>query len=82
MVFGARGRGGFRPANVGNQCRSTVAELGAARERKQVRTGDPAEKSDRDVLEVLIDLAPTESKLLVVGLRVTVQFLALPPPQK
>ena len=42
--------------------------------RKSVRTGDPAEKSDRDVLEVLIDLDETDARL-VVGLRVTVQFL-------
>ena len=43
--------------------------------RKKVRSGDPAEKSDRDVLEALVDL--DQSKLpLLVGLRVTVQFLA------
>ncbi len=43
--------------------------------RKKVRTGDPGEKSDRDVLEVLIDLQGKE-KALVIGLRVTVQFLS------
>jgi HlyD family secretion protein len=42
--------------------------------RKKVRTGDPAEKSDRDVLEVLVDLQPGDNPL-VIGLRVTVQFL-------
>jgi HlyD family secretion protein len=42
--------------------------------RKKVRTGDPAEKSDRDVLEALVDLQ-TGDNPLVIGLRVTVQFL-------
>jgi multidrug resistance efflux pump len=41
--------------------------------RKKVRTGDPAEKSDRDVLEVLVDLEEKD-RALIVGLRVTVQF--------
>ncbi|HKV33495.1 MAG TPA: efflux RND transporter periplasmic adaptor subunit [Pyrinomonadaceae bacterium] len=51
-----------------------VSRVGAAMGRKKVRTGDPAEKSDRDVLEVLIDLEGTEESL-VVGLRTSVQFL-------
>ncbi len=42
--------------------------------RKRVRSGDPAEKSDRNVLEVLIDVEGKD-RALVVGLRVTVQFL-------
>ena len=51
-----------------------VSRVGAVMGRKKVRTGDPAEKSDRDVLEVLVDLDETE-KYLVVGLRTSVQFL-------
>lgn len=51
-----------------------VSRVGAAMGRKKVRTGDPAEKSDRDVLEVLIDLEGT-GEYLVVGLRTSVQFL-------
>jgi HlyD family secretion protein len=43
--------------------------------RKKVRTGDPAEKSDRDILEVLIDLDDQAKSPLVIGLRVTAQFL-------
>jgi len=39
-----------------------------------VRTGDPAEKSDQDVLAVFIELDGA-SENLVVDLRVTVQFL-------
>ena len=51
-----------------------VLSIGAQMGRKRVRTGDPAEKSDRDVLEVLIDLNGGKDELYV-GLRVTVQFL-------
>lgn len=51
-----------------------VSRVGAVMGRKKVRTGDPAEKSDRDVLEVLIDLHEAEG-YLIVGLRTSVQFL-------
>lgn len=52
-----------------------VVSFGARMGRKQVRTGDPAEKSDRDVPEVLIDLNERDERL-VVGLRTSVRFLA------
>jgi HlyD family secretion protein len=42
--------------------------------RKQIRTPDPAERADRDILEVVGLLDPAETKL-PIGLRVTVQFL-------
>ena len=51
-----------------------VSRVGAVMGRKKVRTGDPAEKSDRDVLEVLVDLQDTKG-YLIVGLRTSVQFL-------
>jgi HlyD family secretion protein len=51
-----------------------VNRIGSQMGRKKVRTGDPAEKSDRDVLEVWIDLDGA-GEHLVVDLRVTVQFL-------
>lgn len=51
-----------------------VNRIGSQMGRKKVRTGDPAEKSDRDVLEVFIDLDGA-GEHLVVDLRVTVQFL-------
>lgn len=41
--------------------------------RRRTRTGDPAEKSDRDVLEVLVNL-DSLSVPPPLGLRVTVQF--------
>jgi multidrug resistance efflux pump len=55
----------------------SVSRIGALMGRKKVRTGDPAEKSDRDVLEVLIDLAERDERL-VIGLRTTAQFLRKP----
>lgn len=63
------------PAFAGREFGGSVARIAAQMGRQQVRTGDPAEKSDRDVLEVLIDLDEVDARL-VVGLRVTVQFLA------
>jgi multidrug resistance efflux pump len=51
-----------------------VTRLGAQMGRKVARTGDPAEKSDRDVLEVLVDLQQPDPRM-VVGLRVTAVFL-------
>jgi HlyD family secretion protein len=41
--------------------------------RRHTCTGDPAEKSDRDVLELLVDLNPSDVRL-PLGLRMTVQF--------
>ena len=52
----------------------TVRRIGSLMGRKTVRAGDPAEKADRDVLEVLIDIDAPDPKL-VIGLRVTVSFL-------
>jgi ABC exporter DevB family membrane fusion protein len=52
----------------------TVSRISSQMGRKKIRTGDPAEKSDRDVLEVLIAVEEKD-KALVVGLRVTAQFL-------
>lgn len=51
-----------------------VSSTGSQMGRKKVRTGDPAEKADRDVLEVLIDL-DEKDKACVVGLRITAQFI-------
>jgi multidrug resistance efflux pump len=59
----------------GRRFAGRVSRPGAQMGRKKVRTGDPAEKSDRDVLEVLVDLEEIDERL-VVGLRTTVQFLA------
>lgn len=42
--------------------------------RKRIRTGDPAEKADRDVQEIVVELDQVDPRL-VVGLRATVVFL-------
>ena len=54
-----------------------VSRVSAIMGRKTVYSGDPADKSDRDVLEATIDLKDN-AQSLPIGLRVTVQFLADP----
>jgi multidrug resistance efflux pump len=44
--------------------------------KKRVFADDPADKIDRDVLEVTINFGTEDAKALPIGLRVTVQFLA------
>jgi HlyD family secretion protein len=61
-------------ALAGQTCRGRVHQLGQLMGRKHIRSGDPAEKSDRDVLEVLIELAECTPQP-PIGLRVTAQFL-------
>ncbi len=51
----------------------TVTKLASIMGRKTVLTGNPAEKEDRDVLEVTARLDPG-ANVFPVGLRVTVQF--------
>ena len=56
------------------QFTARLARFGQLMGRKQVKSGDPAEKSDRDVLEVQLGL-DTSSVRPPLGLRVTAQFL-------
>jgi multidrug resistance efflux pump len=58
----------------GKKLRGSVARVSAMMGRKSISTGDPSDKSDRDILEVVIDLEDN-SRPLPIGLRVTVQFL-------
>jgi HlyD family secretion protein len=58
----------------GKKLRGSVARISAMMGRKSISTGDPADKSDRDILEAVIEL-DDNSKPLPIGLRVTVQFL-------
>jgi len=51
-----------------------VTQLANVMGRKSVVTGDPAQKADRDILEVTADLNQ-QANALPVGLRVTVQFI-------
>ena len=64
-------------AYPGQHLAGKVARIEPLMGRKKVRSGDPAEKSDRDVLETLVDLDKSDLPL-ALGLRVTVQFLAKP----
>jgi HlyD family secretion protein len=57
----------------GRRFQGRVIELGHTMGRKSVLSGDPAEKADRDVLEVIVELDQS-AKELPVGLRVTVQY--------
>jgi HlyD family secretion protein len=59
----------------GRKLRGSVARVSAMMGRKSISTGDPSDKSDRDILEATIDL-DDNSRPLPIGLRVTVQFLS------
>jgi multidrug resistance efflux pump len=59
----------------GKKLRGSVARVSAMMGRKSISTGDPADKSDRDILEAVIDF-DDKAKPLPIGLRVTVQFLS------
>lgn len=59
----------------GKKLDGSVTSISAMMGRKTISTGDPSDKSDRDVLEAVIDLDDS-SRQLPIGLRVTVQFLS------
>lgn len=61
---------------TGKSLAGNVESVAPVMGKKNVFTNDPADKIDRDVLEVTIKLPSYDSKLLPIGLRVTVQFLA------
>jgi HlyD family secretion protein len=50
-----------------------VVEIGNSMGRRQILTNDPAEKSDRDVLEIVVDVE-SDARALPIGLRVAVLF--------
>jgi multidrug resistance efflux pump len=59
----------------GKKFAGSVTSISAMMGRKSVYTGDPSDKSDRDVLEAVIDFE-SDARTLPIGLRVTVQFLS------
>ena len=59
----------------GKKLRGSVSRVSAMMGRKSISTGDPSDKSDRDILEAVIDLEDN-ARPLPIGLRVTVQFLS------
>jgi multidrug resistance efflux pump len=62
----------------GRKLRGSVSRISTMMGRKSISTGDPSDKSDRDVLEAVIELTDN-SRPLPIGLRVTVQFLSSTP---
>ena len=65
----------------GKRLNGSVARISAMMGRKSISTGDPSDKSDRDILEAVIDLKDSTQQL-PIGLRVTVQFLSKASPKK
>jgi HlyD family secretion protein len=61
---------GSSPARL----RGRVSRIAPVMGRRQILTSDPADKSDRDVLEVIVDLE-TRPSHLPIGLRVSAIFL-------
>jgi multidrug resistance efflux pump len=59
----------------GKKLNGSVARVSSMMGRKSISTGDPSDKSDRDILEAVIDLQG-DTRPLPIGLRVTVQFLS------
>jgi len=64
----------------GKRLKGSVVRVSTMMGRKSISTGDPSDKSDRDILEALIDLEGNPLSL-PIGLRVTVQFLT-PGPRR
>src|SRR5467141_302093 len=58
----------------GKRLNGSVVRISAMMGRKSISTGDPSDKSDRDILEAVIGLEDNALSL-PIGLRVTVQFL-------
>jgi multidrug resistance efflux pump len=62
----------------GKRLNGSVVRISTMMGRKSISTGDPSDKSDRDILEAVIGLEGNPLSL-PIGLRVTVQFLASTP---
>jgi hypothetical protein len=58
----------------GKKLQGSVTRISLVLGRKSISTGDPSDKSDRDILEAVIVLED-HTRSLPIGLRVTVQFL-------
>jgi len=58
---------------AGKRYQGKVTRVASIMGRKSVLTGDPADKNDRDVLEVIAQLEPAATTL-PIGLRATVHF--------
>jgi HlyD family secretion protein len=65
----------------GKRLNGSVVRISTMMGRKSISTGDPSDKSDRDILEAVIGLEDNPLSL-PIGLRVTVQFLASTPVKR
>jgi hypothetical protein len=65
----------------GKRLNGSVARISAMMGRKSISTGDPSDKSDRDILEAVIDLKDSTQQL-PIGLRVTVPCLSSGSPKR
>ncbi|HXJ12143.1 MAG TPA: HlyD family efflux transporter periplasmic adaptor subunit [Candidatus Limnocylindrales bacterium] len=65
----------------GKRLNGSVVRISSMMGRKSISTGDPSDKSDRDILEAVIGLEGNPLSL-PIGLRVTVQFLASTPVKR
>jgi multidrug resistance efflux pump len=63
----------------GKKLIGTVESISGVMGRKSVYAEDPSDRIDRDVLEAVIALNSEDTRLLPIGLRVTVQFLSSRP---
>ncbi len=59
---------------MGTRLTGRVVEIAQRMGRRQVLTNDPAERSDRDVLDVIVQLDGTDIGPMPIGLRVSVLF--------
>jgi len=64
----------FSPEQPDKRYAGTVIKVATEMGRLSVITGDPSDKTDRDVREAIVDLG-NRAQVLPIGLRVTVQFL-------
>jgi HlyD family secretion protein len=65
----------------GKRLNGSVVRISPMMGRKSISTGDPSDKSDRDILEAVIGLEDN-TRTLPIGLRVTVQFLTTSSSKK
>jgi hypothetical protein len=61
-------------ADAGQRLHGTVASLAPTMGRRKILTTDPADKSDRDVREVMIYVLSGDIENIPIGLRVSVLF--------
>jgi hypothetical protein len=64
----------FSPEQPEKRYHGKVINVATEMGRLSVITGNPSDKTDRDVLETIVDLGQG-AQVLPVGLRVTVQFM-------